>query len=219
MNTARSYGSAKEDSPLCDVPGCGAKKKLLRHVSFVVCPGHDILMATMLNGVAIMDGALLLIAANKICSQPQTLEHLAAIEIMCLKHIIILQKKVDLVQQDVSLNQHSIIQEHIRIPIPKKDFESPPNMIIIRSFDVNKPGSEHDAMKGSVAGGSILRGVLKMNQIIEIRPGIVVKHENGNIRCTPIYSKVVSLFAAEQNELQFAVPGDLLGLAPRWTLL
>ena len=34
---------------------------LSRHVSFVDCPGHDILMATMLNGAAVMDAALLLI--------------------------------------------------------------------------------------------------------------------------------------------------------------
>lgn len=32
-----------------------------RHVSFVDCPGHDILMATMLNGAAVMDAALLMI--------------------------------------------------------------------------------------------------------------------------------------------------------------
>jgi translation initiation factor 2 gamma subunit (eIF-2gamma) len=44
---------------------------LRRHVSFVDCPGHDILMATMLNGAAVMDGALLLIAANESCPQPQ----------------------------------------------------------------------------------------------------------------------------------------------------
>lgn len=46
--------------------------ELLRHVSFVDCPGHDILMATMLNGAAVMDGAFLLIAANETCPQPQT---------------------------------------------------------------------------------------------------------------------------------------------------
>ena len=34
---------------------------IVRHVSFVDCPGHDILMATMLNGAAVMDAALLLI--------------------------------------------------------------------------------------------------------------------------------------------------------------
>ena len=35
-----------------------------RHVSFVDCPGHDILMATMLNGAAVMDAALLLIGES-----------------------------------------------------------------------------------------------------------------------------------------------------------
>ncbi|KAJ0735848.1 putative protein-synthesizing GTPase [Helianthus annuus] len=84
-------------------------------------------------------------------------------------------------------------------------------MIIIRSFDVNKPGSEVDKIRGGVAGGSILQGVLKVNQDIEVRPGIVVKDKSGNIKCTPIYSRIVSLYA-EQNELQFAVPGGLIGV-------
>ena len=53
--------------------------ELLRHVSFVDCPGHDILMATMLNGAAVMDAALLLVAGNESCPQPQTAEHLAAV--------------------------------------------------------------------------------------------------------------------------------------------
>jgi translation initiation factor 2 subunit 3 len=50
----------------------GCKYSLVRHVSFVDCPGHDILMATMLNGAAVMDAALLLIAGNESCPQPQT---------------------------------------------------------------------------------------------------------------------------------------------------
>ncbi|GFZ21793.1 eukaryotic translation initiation factor 2 gamma subunit [Actinidia rufa] len=217
------------------------RMKLLRHVSFVDCPGHDILMATMLNGAAIMDGALLLIAANESCPQPQTSEHLAAVEIMRLQHIIILQNKVDLIQENVAINQHEAIQKFIqgtvaggapvipvsaqlkynidvvceyivkKIPIPERNFISPPNMIVIRSFDVNKPGFEVDEIRGGVAGGSILKGVLKVNQFIEVRPGIVVKDENGNIKCTPIYSRIVSLYA-EQNELQFAVPGGLIGV-------
>jgi translation initiation factor 2 subunit 3 len=94
----RSYGSNKEDSPLCERPNCNGRMQLMRHVSFVDCPGHDILMATMLNGAAVMDAALLLIAGNESCPQPQTSEHLAAVEIMKLKHIIILQNKIDLVR-------------------------------------------------------------------------------------------------------------------------
>ncbi|KAH8962411.1 hypothetical protein BDL97_05G100900 [Sphagnum fallax] len=238
----RAYGSGKEDSPLCDVPDFeSARMKLLRHVSFVDCPGHDILMATMLNGAAIMDGALLLIASNESCPQPQTSEHLAAVEIMRLKHIIILQNKIDLIQESVAINQHESIQMFIqgtiaggapvvpisaqlkynidvvceyivkKIPIPVRDFVSPPNMIVIRSFDVNKPGAEVEEIKGGVAGGSILRGVLRVGQKIEVRPGITTKDESGGIKCTPIFSRIVSLFA-EKNELQFAVPGGLIGV-------
>lgn len=88
----KAYGSSKEDNPPCD--HCSGPMDLVRHVSFVDCPGHDILMATMLNGAAVMDGALLLIAANETCPQPQTSEHLAAVEIMRLKDIIILQVRV-----------------------------------------------------------------------------------------------------------------------------
>jgi len=82
---------------------------------FQFLQGHDILMATMLNGAAIMDGALLLIAANESCPQPQTSEHLAAVEIMRLQHIIILQNKVDLIQENVAINQHEAIQKFIQV--------------------------------------------------------------------------------------------------------
>ena len=72
-------------------------------------------MATMLNGAAIMDGALLLIAGNESCPQPQTSEHLAAVEIMRLQHIIILQNKVDLIQESAAINQHESIQKFIMV--------------------------------------------------------------------------------------------------------
>ena len=68
-------------------------------------------MATMLNGAAVMDAALLLIAGNETCPQPQTSEHLAAVEIMQLKNIIILQNKVDLVKPENAEAQ----QEQIKI--------------------------------------------------------------------------------------------------------
>ncbi|EFJ48442.1 eukaryotic translation initiation factor 2 gamma [Volvox carteri f. nagariensis] len=235
----RAYGSAKEDNPPCEL--CGQSMDLVRHVSFVDCPGHDILMATMLNGAAVMDGALLLIAANETCPQPQTSEHLAAVEIMRLKDIIILQNKIDLITESNATNQYEAIKKFIqgtiadgapvvpisaqlkynvdvvceyvvkKIPVPVRDFTSPPQMIVIRSFDVNKPGSEVDELKGGVAGGSILQGVLRMGQEIEVRPGIITKDAEGRVKCIPIFSRIVSLFA-EQNELQFAVPGGLIGV-------
>ena len=44
-----------------------------------------------------------------------------------------------------------------------------------------------------------------------MRPGIVSKTSDGKIQCTPIRSRIVSLFA-EHNELQYAVPGGLIGM-------
>ncbi|KAG7093736.1 hypothetical protein E1B28_007387 [Marasmius oreades] len=240
----RSYRSDKEDNPPCERPGCGHRMKLLRHISFVDCPGHDILMATMLNGAAVMDAALLLVAANETCPQPQTSEHLAAVEIMRLENIIILQNKVDLIKEAQALeHQKSIagfvkgtvaenspivpisaqlkynidaVNEYIvkNIPIPVRDFLSQPKLIVIRSFDVNKPGAEVDELKGGVAGGSILTGVLRLGQEIEIRPGIVTKDAQGRARCQPIFSRIISLLA-ENNSLQFAVPGGLIGVGTR----
>lgn len=188
-----------------------------------------------------MDAALLLIAGNEACPQPQTSEHLAAIEIMKLDKIIILQNKVDLMRQEAALTHHESIVKFIKgtvagkspiipisaqlkinidsvldhivnhIPIPSRDFTRPPIMIIIRSFDVNKPGSEVDEMKGGVAGGSILHGVLKLGDEIEIRPGIVTRDEQGAIQCKPIFNRIVSL-NSELNDLKYAVPGGLIGV-------
>ncbi|KAL9614786.1 MAG: hypothetical protein Q9167_000777 [Letrouitia subvulpina] len=226
----RSYKSEKEVDPLCERLG--------------YCPGHDILMSTMLSGAAVMDAALLLIAGNETCPQPQTSEHLAAIEIMKLNHIIILQNKVDLMREEGAESHYQSILNFIRgtvadgspiipisaqlkynidaineylvtrIPVPVRDFGAAPHMIIIRSFDVNKPGAEIEDLKGGVAGGSILTGVLKLGDEIEIRPGLVTKDDQGRIKCRPIFSRVVSLFA-EHNDLKFAVPGGLIGVGTR----
>jgi len=188
-------------------------------VRFVDCPGHDILMSTMLSGAAVMDAALLLIAGNETCPQPQTSEHLAAIEIMKLDKVVILQNKVDLMREDAAQRHYQSIRTFIRgtvaakspiipisaqlkfnidavldaivntIPVPPRDFSRDPRMIIIRSFDVNKPGAGIDELKGGVAGGSILHGVLKLGDEIEIRPGIVSRDDKGALKCTPIFSR------------------------------
>eukprot|EP00298_Acanthocystis_sp_HF-20_P008929 c17995_g1_i1.p1 GENE.c17995_g1_i1~~c17995_g1_i1.p1 ORF type:complete len:488 (+),score=212.09 c17995_g1_i1:60-1466(+) len=241
-NCYRVGGSAMEDEPVD--PETGVKMELLRHVSFVDCPGHDILMATMLNGAAVMDAALLLIAGNESCPQPQTSEHLAAVEIMKLSHIIILQNKVDLVKEEVAKAQHEEIKKFVkgtiaenapiipisaqlkynidvvaefivkRIPVPPRNFTASPRLIVIRSFDVNRPGEEVENLVGGVAGGSILQGVLKVGDEIEVRPGIVSKQKDGSVQCTPILSRIITLFA-EENDLQYAVPGGLIGVGTK----
>ncbi len=78
------------------VLNCGGKSELLRVVSFVDSPGHESLMANMLSGSALMDGAILVVAANERVPQPQTREHLFALQVLGIQQIVIVQNKVDL---------------------------------------------------------------------------------------------------------------------------
>ena len=195
--------------------------KSLRKVSFVDAPGHESLMATMLSGSAIIDGALLLIAANEQCPQPQTKEHLMALEIIGIKNIVIVQNKIDLVTEEQALENYKQIKEFIKntiaenasiipisaqhdvnidilieaiekvIPTPKRDTKKDPLMLIARSFDVNKPGSEIPSLVGGVLGGVLKQGTLKVNQEIEIRPGIK-QEKQGKIFYEPLKTKIIA---------------------------
>ena len=94
-------------------PHCDSKPELIRCGSFVDAPGHETLMATMLSGAAIMNGALLLIAANEKCPQPQTKEHLMALAISDVRNIIIVQNKIDIVTEEEALENYGQIKEFI----------------------------------------------------------------------------------------------------------
>lgn len=93
---------------------CGSDTDLLRTVSFVDAPGHETLMATMLSGAALMDGALLLIAANEKCPQPQTKEHLMALSIVGIENIVIVQNKIDIVSREQAIENYKQIKEFIK---------------------------------------------------------------------------------------------------------
>ena len=177
------------------------KGQMLRIVSFVDSPGHETLMATMLSGAALMDGALLVIAANEKCPQPQTKEHLMALGIIGVDKIIIVQNKIDVVDPKQAEENYRQIQAFVKgtvaesapiipvsahhdvnldallmllyqlIPPKPHDEAKPPRMYVARSFDVNQPGIAPDKIVGGVLGGSLLQGHLRVGDKIEISPG------------------------------------------------
>jgi len=181
--------------------GCPTKGVFQRAVSFVDSPGHETLMATMLSGAAIMDGAILVIGANEPCPQPQTKEHLAALGIIGVTNVIILQNKIDLVDEKGARTNFEQIQAFVkgttaenapvvpfsahhdvnidtlimliqRIMLARPHEErKPPRMFVARSFDVNQPGSPPEKLVGGVLGGSLIQGKLKLGDEIEITPG------------------------------------------------
>lgn len=221
-------------------PNCKGKTELLRVVSFVDAPGHETLMATMLSGAAIMDGAVLVIAANEVCPQPQTREHLMALEIIGAKRIIIVQNKIDLVSEEDAVKNYEQIVKFVKgtcaesapiipvsahhdinidvliktmeeyIPTPKRDMEKPPLMYVARSFDVNKPGAKHSELKGGVVGGSLLQGTIKKGEQIEIAPGRKREVEGKEV-LEPIFTTAHSLMTGG-TMTETALPGGLIAI-------
>lgn len=220
-------------------PKCGSDSTLLRTVSFVDSPGHETLMATMLSGAAIMDGALLVIAADEECPQPQTAEHLMALDILGVKKIVVAQNKIDLVSKEEAIENYTQIKEFLKdsiaenapivpiaahygantdvliktieehIPTPNRQKEKDPLMYVARSFDINKPGTTVDALTGGVIGGSLMQGKFKEGEEIEIRPGVKKKNTYH-----PVKTKIVSLNAGGV-KLGEAGPGGLIGLGTK----
>ncbi len=222
-------------------PHCSAETEELRTISFVDAPGHETLMATMLSGAAIMEGAVLVIAATEPCPQPQTKEHLMALNIIGIKNIVIVQNKIDLVSKEEAIKHYHQIKEFIngtiaesasivpisaqqgtnidiliktieeKIPAPKHDLDKPAQMLIARSFDINKPGTPPDKILGGVIGGTLSHGRLRAKDQLEIKPGRKVDFE-GKTKWEPINTEITTIIAGNKN-VKEATPGGLLGVA------
>ena len=221
-------------------PECKGETEILRKVSFVDAPGHESLMATMLAVVTIIDGALLLISATEECPQPQTREHLMALEIIGVENVVIVQNKIDLVSEEQAIKHYKQIKKFIEntrykdapiIPIsaqhsiglsplikaientiktPVRDEKKEPLMLVARSFDINKPGTLPKDIVGGVLGGSVKQGILKEGDEIEIKPGYSTEERNKTI-WKPIKTKIIGLKTGGSNA-QEVRPGGSIGI-------
>jgi len=221
-------------------PNCGSETKFRRAVSFVDCPGHHSLMVTMLSGSALMDGALFVLASNVTCPQAQDREHLLAAESVGIKNLVVVQNKIDVISKERAIENYKEIQTFVKgtiaedapivpisaqhgtnvdillrdieeyIPTPKRDFTASPRMYVLRSFDVNKPGTELDGLLGGVIGGSVVQGSFRIGDEVEIRPGISVQ-EGGKTRYERLVTTVRSL-SVSRGPVQEARSGGLVGM-------
>jgi len=203
-----------------------------RTVSFVDAPGHETLMTTMLSGAALMNGAILVIAANEPCPQPRTIEHLMALKFAGVDKIVVAQNKIDLLEKDALMKHYASIKKFLtdygygdspiipvsanfganldllieavetHIPTPQFDTKKPLKMFVARSFDINKPGTEISKMKGAILGGSISQGTIKVGDEIELYPGLKGKMK----------TKIMSI-STSNGIIYEARPGGLMAIA------
>ena len=230
-----SYGT----QPQCS--NCGGKSELLRVVSFVDSPGHESLMANMLSGAALMDGAILVMAANEKVPQPQTREHLLALSVLGIRQIVLVQNKADLAEYEEALDNYKQIKDFVSgsiaekapiIPVSaqhklnidalieaiEKTIKTPariknaePVMHVLRSFDVNKPGSPIKQVKGGIIGGALVQGQLNIADEIEIRPGVFDEKKG---KYDPISSEVSTL-GTGAGLVESVRPGGLVAIGTK----
>jgi translation initiation factor 2 subunit 3 len=220
---------------------CGGKSELSRVVSFVDSPGHESLMANMLSGAALMDGAILVIAADEKVPQPQTREHLLALQVLGIHQIVIVQNKVDLTEYEDALNNYEQIKDFVKgsvaekapiIPVsaqhkigidaliegienniktPVRASNTTAIMHVLRSFDINKPGVPIKQVKGGVIGGGLLQGEFNVGDEIEIRPGFLDEKRS---RYEPITSTIESL-GTGAGLVETVRPGGLVAIGTK----
>ncbi|GAY26492.1 translation initiation factor IF-2 subunit gamma [Desulfurococcaceae archaeon AG1] len=217
------------------------ESRLIRRVSYVDSPGHETLMATMLSGAALMDGALLVIAANEPCPQPQTREHLTALKLVGIKNIVVIQNKIDVVDKERALESYNEIKSFLsemgyekapiipvsalhgvnidavlmaiqrNIPTPERDTSADPLMFVARSFEVNKVGTPVSELVGGIVGGSLIQGVIRVGDEIEIKPGVRIERADGKAEYVPLTTRVTSIRFGT-TEFNEARPGGLVAL-------
>jgi len=188
-----------------------------------------------------MDGAMLMVAANETCPQPQTREHLMALEIAGIQNIVIVQNKIDLVSKERALESHKEIKAFLKgtiasnapvipvsahhdvnldvliqaieatIPTPDRSKDKRSIMHVARSFDINRPGTRPSKLKGGVIGGSIVEGEFNEGDAVVIGPGRKV--EKGNKSTWEPIEAVVSSMQGGGLNLDTMHAGGLCGMA------
>ena len=234
-------GHSSEYSKECDI--CNSPMTLVTHVSFVDCPGHIKFMSTMVSGKCVMDTSIMVEAiSNQQLPAPQTLEHMNALKMGNIPIDIVCLNKCDLVNKETTLNNISTLKKAFentilekaklvpvsatfainmdvlcelitQIPVPVRNLTDNIKMIIIRSFNINKPGSDISELKGGVVGGSINRGTVRVGDIVKLLPGFVKKSEKKKYRYvySPLKAQILSI-SSEENKLEYAIPGGLIGV-------
>jgi translation initiation factor 2 subunit 3 len=211
---------------------------LQRHVSFIDCPGHNLLLSTMLNGTCVMDTVIIVESFNNITiPNQQTQEHLLAIGLKKIPVAFSCINKADLVKKNTVMNKIGafddylksqginkpiipvsankeinidVICEYLCTQIPVRELATTGNskMIVIRSFNVNKPNCKFNELVGGIVGGSIIRGSFNVGDNIKLLPGLVSPNKDSYI---PIFTKIISI-NSEETSLSTAKPSGLIGM-------
>lgn len=220
---------------------CGGDAELFRRVSMIDSPGHRMLMATMLSGIDLADGVVMVISATNPCPQPQTEEHMEALKLLGVRNLVVAQTKIDLVGEqkarenydqiktflvnngflnaniiptfaNQNINIQEIVQEIGEFRVSDRDTGGNLKMPVIRSFDVNRPGTKIEDLKGGVLGGAPVSGELSVGSEVVLTPNVSASGILKPMRTKIMY--IQSEFGVEKSAAKGLSVGVLTKLDP-----
>lgn len=202
---------------------------------------YELILTMLSSVDLMQGAIVIISAAEPIERKPQLLQHLLALKIANFSNIIICLNKLDLVSKDVALKRKleldkllskleirpkaiipvcmnkklgiDFLLENILKYMPPKIINNneTPQFRVTRSFDINKKNISLEDLKGGVLGGSLIKGILKVGDIIEVRPGLVNKLPNGAFKCIPLKTKILSL-QSDTEKMDSIISGGLIGI-------
>ncbi len=213
--------------------------KVIRRISFVDAPGHEVLMATMLSGAAIMDAVVLVISATEPVPMPQTREHLAAMNIIDMERLIVVQNKIELVSEEEAIKNYEDIQTFLdrewikdakNVPIIPISAIHKTNLdIVIQKIEENFKTPKRDpdvspfmliarsfdinkpGMTPNEMSGGVVGGSISQGSL-EVGMDIEIRPGvNAGGKWKPIVTKISSLQSGF-GKLDKALPGGLIGV-------
>uniref|UniRef100_A0A8C6B8F3 Uncharacterized protein n=1 Tax=Monodon monoceros TaxID=40151 RepID=A0A8C6B8F3_MONMO len=145
--------------PLCIAGGNAGVTLVQPRLSWQDLSTLDVTKLTPLSHEVISRQATINIAGNESCPQPHQAKEQYEQILAFVQGTVAEGPPIILISAQLKYNIE-VVCEYIvkKIPVPPRDFASE-LQLVIRSFDVNKPGCEVDDLKGDVDGGSILKGV------------------------------------------------------------
>lgn len=211
---------------------CGETCNIDFELSLVDAPGHSAFIKTMIRGSSVMEAAIVVTDVKQIPHQHQTLEHLAILEILGVRKVLVIQNKCDLVSRDECKSHYEELKQQFKstvaenapvVPVcaqrgmnievvvsqlyrmcnelsslspPSTTLNDVSGFAIIRSFDINRPDTEIDNLKGGVIGGCLFgQTPLNVDDVVEIRPGIVRADQS----YTPLKTKIKTVFSEQKS--------------------
>jgi len=106
---------------------------------------------------------------------------------------------------------------HARAAAPPPGSSAGARLHVLRSFDVNKPGTRAAQLAGGVLGGALERGTLRAGDWVEVRPGLAIEPERlrapggAPLAVRPLRARVDGIMLGARS-VDVATPGALFAV-------